>query len=94
MNKTELRAKAKSRSDTFVNDFAEKYGSACEVWMGEADRERLRRAYASGEYEFAQSSTEASARRRLANGWKLLADERNFDNYDAVFYKKKSSRRH
>lgn len=98
MNKNQLKALAADphREDDFLTEFAQAYGSACEIWMDSASRDALRRKYASGRYEFKAISDDGyvndqRAHRRhqqlTLSGWKLLDYDQNVGRYDAVYYK-------
>lgn len=91
-----LEELAKHKSDEFIEEFAQTYGSAAEMWMGEKDVDRLMGFYASGQYEFTVIGGESRAgdddsklEQMRSKGWQVFADEQNEDNYDCVLYKKK-----
>lgn len=81
----------------FMEEFAQTYGSACEIWMNADDRNKLAELYAKGTYDFVALSggdeedgaEDSKMKSYLRKGWKLLADEQNDDSYDSVLYKKK-----
>jgi hypothetical protein len=80
-------------SDDFIDEFVECFGSACDIWMSEADKNKLMELYAndaevmclSGESE--DGSNDSAYAKAERDGWTLLADEQNYENYDSVFYK-------
>jgi len=87
---------AKDKSESFIEEFAQVYGSAAEIWMDEKDVEKLMGLYASGQYDFVCLGGESRAgdddtkmEQMSAKGWRLLADEQNEESYDSVLYKKK-----
>lgn len=82
--------------EAFMEEFAQVYGSAAEIWMGEQDCEKLKKMYATDEYEFMCIGGESTAgeddskvHSYTSKGWKMFQDEQNGDSYDAILYKKK-----
>lgn len=87
---------AKKDPEEFIEEFAQYYNSACELWMNENDIEKLAKLYASDEYKFISLSGEtedgfndSKTETYINKNWILLASEQNHDNYDSILYKKK-----
>lgn len=94
-HKTLLALAKEENNYDFIEEFAQVYNCAAEMWMGEKDIMELKKKYASEEYEFItlsgtseDGSEDSKMEDHLKKGWKLLADEQNGDSYDAVLYKK------
>lgn len=82
--------------DEFMEEFAQVYGNAAEMWMGEEDCKKLKKMYATGKYEFMCLGGESRAgeddskvKQYIDKGWKMFRDEQNYDSYDAILYKEK-----
>jgi hypothetical protein len=83
--------------DDFMNDFSDKHGSAAEIWMNDIDREKFYDMYKSNKYKFKTKNVDEVNEDKMyrlndkmkEQGYKLLADDDNIDQYDSIWYKSK-----
>jgi hypothetical protein len=80
----------------FVEEFAQLYNSACEMWMNEIQQKELQALFYSKKYKFKCLSgidkdgySDSKIDRAMEKGWTMFADEQNGDSYDSIFYKEK-----
>lgn len=93
--KQEVVALAKAGDvEEFIVAFGQAYGSAAEIWMIPSRQKELMKLIASGKKVISYSTSkynsdkyETLVAKYKAKGWKLFADEDNYDSFEAIFVK-------
>lgn len=82
--------------EDFKSMFSEYYNTAADMWLDEDRWIELKRMYAAGKDDFmciggesSDGSEDSKMEDARKKGWKIFADEQNYDNYDCILHKKK-----
>lgn len=81
-------AKSEDKEE-FINEFDNIYNTAAEMWLDAGKQRKLMTMYLSNKYIFTGSNSEKTCKKMKEKGWKLFAEEHNYDSYDAILYKNK-----